>query len=297
MSANKVPVAVLGATGTVGRKFVALLESHPLFELVAVTSSEKNIGQTLGPYKTVATKPNLPCSIVFSALSADVAGPIESAFANSGYTVVSNTKSHRLQEGIPLIVPEVNGELLTKKTTGQIITCPNCSVTGISLALKPLVDAFGISSLHAVTLQAISGAGSQKLDIEDNVIPFIPGEEEKIEQELKKIFPTLKKISATATRVAVTDGHMAALSVSLENEASLNEVKQAFQAFSPALYYEEDHYPQPKHHRDLEGGMAVHIGRLRPCSLLDYKFVILSHNTIRGAAGGAILTAQTLFSK
>ena len=229
---------------------------------------------------------------------------------------------------VPLLIPEVNPahlELLKyqKFGKGKIVTNPNCSTIGIALALKPLLDRFGIEAVHVVTMQAISGAGYPgvaSLDILDNVIPFIKGEEEKVESEPLKILghfeagaivPEKIAISAQCNRVAVSDGHVGCLAVKLKKKAASTELIEAWRGFTseaqemrlpsapekPLYYFEEENYPQPKRHRSLDKGMAVSIGRLRPCPLFDYKFVILSHNIIRGAAGCAILNAELMLKK
>lgn len=338
-SRSRWPVAVLGATGTVGQRFVALLEHHPWFELVAVTGSERSIGKPYGEaarwiqstpmppsVAELVVQPSVPpldCTLVFSALDAGVAGPIEVAFAEAGSVVVSNARSHRYDPDVPLLVPEVNAEHLDivreqRFGPGCILTNPNCSTIGLTLALKPLADAFGLSAVHIVTMQAISGAGLPgvaSLEIFDNVVPYISSEEEKIERETRKILGHFDgsriidaelKISAACNRVPVVDGHTECVSVALERPASAVEIREAFESFqglpqalrlpsAPAKaihYHERVDSPQPRLHRDLDGGMATSIGRLRPCGILDWKFVLLSHNTIRGAAGGALLVGE-----
>lgn len=338
---KKIPVAILGATGSVGQRFIELLANHPYFEIVAVAASERSIGKrykdaanwlmaspippTVAEMEIQPCTPNLKCSIVFSALDSSVAGEIETAFAQSGYIVHSNARNHRMQQDVPLLVPEVNSnhlELLNtqKHPQGKIITNPNCSTIGLAIALKPLLDAFGLDAVHVVTMQAISGAGYPgvaSLDIMDNVVPYISGEEQKLETETLKILGKYSngrvehnnfKISAQCNRVPVSDGHMECVSVKLKNKASKEDVIKAWTQFTalpqklelpsaplkPIHYHTADNFPQPKLHRQLDKGMAVSIGRLRECPLFDYKFTILSHNTIRGAAGGALLNAELL---
>jgi len=227
-----------------------------------------------------------------------------------------------------LLVPEINPDHLElvrfqKFGKGAIVTNPNCSAIGLTMALKPLIDSFGVTQVHVVTMQALSGAGYPgvaSLDILDNVIPYISGEEEKMETEPLKILGSLEKgsvrfaemkISSSCNRVAVQDGHLECVSIKLTRSTAPDEIKKAWNSFSsepqqlqlpmapehPIYYFEEPNYPQPKIHRDLDKGMAVSIGRLRTCALLDYKFVLLSHNTIRGAAGGAILNAELAVKK
>lgn len=336
---KKIPVVILGATGSVGQKFVQLLHNHPWFEIAALGASERSLGK---PYKDAVNwlmpiplpehigkmviapcEPDLPGRIAFSGLDSSVAGGIETAFAKAGFIVVSNSSNHRMDEDVPLVIPEVNANHLLlarrqKFSGGMIVTNPNCSVMGIALALKPLYDLFGIEAVHAVTMQSISGAGYPgvaSLDILDNVIPHIRGEEEKVETEPLKILGSLKEdriefanfaVSAHCNRVPVSDGHMACVSVNLSKKPSLNEVIMAWNQFqgepqkhklptapaAPLYYFEHDAYPQPKLHRMLDKGMAVAIGRLRQCPIFGYKFALLSHNTIRGAAGTAVLIAE-----
>lgn len=341
---EKIPVAILGCTGSVGQRFIELLSDHPWFYIARLAASEKSVGKTykdavnwLMPFSlpvdigNMIVQPCVPdatCPIVFSSLDAAVAGEIEEAFAKAGCTVLSNARNHRMHSKVPLLVPEVNGDhldLLKEQqfSTGKIITNPNCSTIGLVLALKPLQDAFGIEMVNVVTMQAISGAGYPgvaSLDIMDNVIPFISGEEHKMETETLKILGKYQegqirhadfKISAQCNRVAVTDGHLECVSVKLKHKATKQEIIDAWNGFSsiaqqlelpmapvkPIHYFEEEHFPQPKRHRHLDKGMAVSIGRLRPCGIFDYKFVLLSHNTVRGAAGSAILNAELLISK
>lgn len=336
---KKIPVAVLGATGSVGQRFIELLVHHPWFEIAAVAASERSVGkkykdavnwlmptplpQHIGQMEVKPCAPNLPCAIAFSGLDSSVAGEIETAFAEAGYIVHSNARNHRMQPDVPLLVPEVNSDHLelTKQqrfAKGKIITNPNCSTIGLTLALKPLLDAFGIEAVSVVTMQAVSGAGYPgvaSMDIMDNVIPYINGEEKKLETETLKILGKYSpngiaysafKISAQCNRVPVSDGHTECVAVKLKKKASKEDVIKAWTTFSgapqklqlptaplqPIHYFSEDTFPQPKLHRQLDKGMALSIGRLRECPLFDYKFTILSHNTIRGAAGGALLNAE-----
>lgn len=342
---SKINVAILGATGSVGQKFLELLSYHPLFEVKELAASERSAGKK---YKEATNwimqsilqnefaemtvkecKPNLKSKIVFSALDASIAGEIEEDFARAGYIVISNARNHRYDANVPLVIPEVNPDHLhmikfQNYGSGAIITNPNCSTIGMVLALKPIHDKFGIESLNVVTLQAISGAGYPGLpgmDILDNAIPFIGGEEPKMEKEPLKILGKLNsngqvdfaefKISAQCNRVAVIDGHLECIQVKLRNKPSVDEMINAWTNFSaepqklnlpsapkrPIYYFHEDKFPQPKIQRNLENGMAVSVGRLRECPLFDYKFVVLSHNTVRGAAGGTILIAELLHAK
>ncbi len=345
MSMNsKIPVGILGATGSVGQKFIELLSNHPWFEIKEIAASEKSLGQLYGQrvnwfsstplpqhianLELKACEPNLNCRVVFSGLDSSVAGEIEEKFAKKGYIVVSNSKNHRMDKDVPLLVPEINADHLKliktqKHGDGYIVTNPNCSTIGLVLALKPLIDQFGLEVVNVVTLQALSGAGYPGvagLDSLDNVLPFISGEEDKVENEPLKIFGTLNKdhirnielnISAQCNRVAVLDGHLECVQIKLKKSANIDSIKHAWINFSgepqklklplaplkPIYYFEEEKYPQPKIHRNLDKGMAVSVGRLREDTVLDYKFVVLSHNTIRGAAGGAILCAELMKSK
>ena len=345
LNAEKAPVAVLGATGSVGQRFVALLADHPWFRIAAVTASERSAGKAYGEAAHWLQATQLPesvaamtvrttepaavrgCPLVFSALNAAAAEAVEGKFADAGHLVVSNARSHRMDRDVPLMVAEVNPghlDLLdTQSYAGGIITNPNCSTIGLVLALKPLDDAFGIRRASVVTMQAISGAGLPgvpSMQILDNLVPFIPGEEEKLESETKKILgrfasgriePREVVISAQCNRVPVIDGHTLCVSLELERKASQEEVRHCWEAFTaepqrlglpsapdrPIHVLNGPDVPQPRLHRDLDKGMASTVGRLRPCSLLDYKFVTLSHNTLRGAAGGALLLAELALAK
>ncbi len=340
MSANqRVPVAILGATGTVGQRFITLLDRHPWFDLVALTASERSekkayrdaarwvqaspIPERVADMRLLPSEPSIEAPLVFSALDGSVAYDIESAFAASGALVVSNAKSHRMEKDVPLVVPEVNPEHLelargSRYAPGAIVTNPNCSTIALVMALKPIWDRFGLRRVSVATMQAVSGAGLpgvSSYEILDNVIPFISGEEEKMESETQKILGSMRPsgvtnaklaLSAQCHRVPVVDGHLLAVSVELERRTDREAMIEAWESFTaepqslrlptapsrPLYYWQEDAAPQPRLHRDLEGGMAASIGRLRSCSVLDYKFVCLSHNTVRGAAGGALLLAE-----
>jgi aspartate-semialdehyde dehydrogenase len=339
-----IAVGILGATGSVGQKFVQLLSGHPWFEITALAASERSAGKTykevvnwfqstpmdlkIGNMAVSECKPELPCRVVFSALDSSIAGEVEEEFARNGYFVFSNSRNHRMDPDVPLLIPEINADhlkliKLQHYGKGAIITNPNCSAIGLTMALKPLMDRFGVTKVHVVTLQALSGAGYPgvaSLDIVDNVIPFISGEEDKMETEPLKILGAFNghtidfaniPISASCNRVAVQDGHLECASVKLSSEASFEQIQTAWNEYSgepqqlklptaplhPIHYFDEPNYPQPKLHRNIDKGMAVSIGRLRKCALLDYKFVLLAHNTIRGAAGGAILNAELAHKK
>jgi aspartate-semialdehyde dehydrogenase len=344
---EKIPVAVLGATGTVGQKFVSLLADHPWFDLVALAASAASAGRRYGEVvrwrestslparfggmKIRECTPPLPGSIVFSALDAEIAGPIEEAFAASGAIVVTNTRTHRMDPDVPLLIPEVNADHLplmdcqrdSRGWPGAILANPNCSTAAIALALAPLHRAFGIERLFVSTLQAVSGAGYPgvpSLDVIGNVIPYIGGEEEKIEQESRKILGTLESgvvepgdfsASVHSNRVAVVDGHMATISVGFRTRARPEMAAQALRDFraspivaqlpsSPNPPIElDDRVDRPQPRLDLERGrgMAVTVGRLRPCPVLDLRMVVLGHNTVRGAAGQAIQIAELLVAE
>lgn len=339
----KIPVAVLGATGSVGQRFVELLLNHPWFEVAELAASDRSAGKKYSEaanwvmptplpekYSNMIVKkcdPNLDAKIVFSGLDASVAGEIETAFAIAGCYVISNARNHRFDTDVPLLIPEVNFNHLeavkNQNYKGGIITNPNCSTIGLAIALKPLYDNFGLEAVNVVTMQAVSGAGYPglpSLDIIDNVVPFIGGEEAKMESEPRKIFGSFInnkfvdadiKISAQCNRVGVVDGHTECVQVKLKTKPSKEEIIKVWKEFkslpqeltlpfapNPVIhYFSEDKYPQPRVHRNLGNGMAVSVGRLREDSLFDYKFVVLSHNTIRGAAGGTILIAELLKAK
>ncbi|MBI4538122.1 MAG: aspartate-semialdehyde dehydrogenase [Gemmatimonadetes bacterium] len=340
---RRMPVAVLGATGSVGQRLVSLLADHPWFEVAALTASDRSAGKRYGdaarwllpdpPPARIAdmavlpTEPALEPRLVFSALDAGVAGPVEAELARQGHVVVSNARSHRLDADVPLLVPEVNADHLCLVAqqpygSGAIVTNPNCSTIGLTLALGPLVDAFGLERVHVVTLQAVSGAGYpgiSSLDMVDNVVPFIAGEEEKLEVETLKVLGTVRdgsagphvaaapfRVSAQCNRVPVLDGHLECVSVTLARDAALDAIRGAWEAFCgepqalelpsaprrPVHYVDGNDRPQPRLDRDVERGMAVAVGRLRPCPLFGHKFILVTHNTVRGAAGGAILCAE-----
>ncbi len=349
MSTNaRIPVAVLGATGMVGQRFLALLADHPWFEVAVVAGSERRLHQRYGDAVTwrlpsappagvldlpvVAPDAQFAAPLVFSALPASVADTVEPLLAARGHVVFSNASSHRMADDVPLLIPEVNPDHLGLLTTqqakrgwpGLLVTNPNCSTIQIALALKPLADAFGVRRLQVTTLQAISGAGYPGVasyDILDNVIPYIGQEEEKIERETRKILgayhdgivaPAPMTISAQCTRVAVREGHLACISVELGRAGvSSSDLIDAWHAFCPEpqerqlpsapnpaiVVREEPDRPQPIHDRDTGSGMAITIGRVRPCPILGQKFIVLGHNTIRGAAGASVLNAELLLAR
>lgn len=335
---RKIPVAILGATGSVGQKFIELLSDHPWFKIEELAASERSAGKVyrkatkwvmsseldneIGQMEIKNSKPNLKSKLIFSALDASVAGEIESEFAEKGYYVISNAKNHRFDPDVPLIIPEVNHKhlgLITNKK-GAIVTNPNCSTIGLTIAIKPLFDLFGIDVLNIVTMQAISGGGYPgvpSMEILGNVVPFISGEEEKMVSEPLKILGKLEnnkienarfKISAQCNRVPVVNGHLETVQIKFKNKPEKSDIIEAWNSFKstpqilnlpsapqrPIYYLAEDHLPQPRLNCDIENGMAISIGRLRECEIFDYKFVVLSHNTARGAAGGTILMAELM---
>jgi len=345
---KKFRAGILGATGTVGQRLVQLLADHPWFELTEVAASERSSGKKYSeavnwhlntPIPAGAAnlivkslEPALECDFVFSALDSSVAGPAEEEFARAGYPVVSNSKNHRMSPDVPLLIPEVNAAHLDaipvqQKNRGYgsgfIVTNPNCSTAGLVLVLKPLADAFGLEKMFVVTMQAVSGAGYPgvaSLDILGNVVPFIGGEEEKMEEEPQKLLGRWDGsrfveaglgISAHCNRVPVENGHLECLSLSLKKIATLGEVREALRNFTvndelaalptavknPVIVLDEENRPQPRRDVDAGNGMAAVVGRVRACPLLDVKLTLLSHNLVRGAAGAALLNAELLASR
>jgi aspartate-semialdehyde dehydrogenase len=343
MHRERIPVGILGATGMVGQEFVNFLKDHPWFDLTWLGASDRSAGK---PYREATTwrlggetpayvrdivvsesKPEGAPHLVFSAMDASVATEIEQAFAASGRTIVSNSRNHRMDPDVPLLVPEINpdhlrllpGQQKERGWKGQIVTNPNCSTIVLVMAVAPLKK-FGIKRILVTTMQAISGAGYPgvaSMDINANVVPFIGGEEEKMEQETQKILGSLSghgvtplpaRVSATCNRVPVVDGHTLSVSVEFENPPSEAEILTAFRGWRgipqegglpsappcPVIYMTEKDRPQPRRDVDRENGMAVFVGRLRKCSVLDYKFIALGHNTVRGAAGAAVLNAELM---
>ncbi len=341
--AQRLPVTVLGATGLVGQRVIALLEGHPWLELAHGVASERRIGARYGDvvHWHVETPPpaaaldlrleapepssDLRGHIVISALPADEARELEPRYAQAGALVFSNASAYRMGDDVPLIVPEINPDHLTALATqrehrgwpGAIITNPNCSTIGLTIALAPLRQ-FGLKRVIVTTFQAASGAGYPgvaSLDLIDNVVPYIGGEEEKLQTETQKILgdweddhftPLDARVSATCARVPVRDGHLESVSVELAQRPEPEEVIAAWRDYTaepqrlglpsapqpPIVYREEQNRPQPIADRLTGDGMTVTVGRLRPCDVLDYKFFALSHNTIRGAAGAALLNAE-----
>jgi aspartate-semialdehyde dehydrogenase len=342
---EKIDVGILGATGTVGQQFIALLEGHPWFRTTWLAASERSSGKRYGdlawrlPVPTPADvaqlsvealRPGVGPKLVFSALDSSIAGQAETEFAAAGHIVLSNSRNHRMDALVPLLIPEINADHLDllpaqrreQKRSGAIVTNPNCSTMFLAIALAALRK-FQPKRVLVTTLQALSGAGYPgvaSLDATANVIPVVDGEEEKIETETRKILgefrggaivPHPMTISAATTRVPVVNGHTETVSVEFEINVSREEILEAFRSFSgepqglrlpsappqPVIYLEAPNRPQPRLDVEREGGMVVHVGRLRTCPVLGYKFVILGHNTIRGAAGAAILNAELMAAK
>jgi aspartate-semialdehyde dehydrogenase len=345
---KKFKAGVLGATGLVGQRLVHLLANHPWFELSEVAASERSatkryadatrwhldapIPERARDLIVKPLDPKLDCDFVFSALDSSVAGLAEEEFARAGYPVVSNSKNHRMAADVPLLIPEVNAAHLDAipmqqknrgYSSGFIVTNPNCSTAGLVLVLKPLADAFGLEKVFVVTLQAISGAGYPgvpSLDIQNNVIPFISGEEEKMESEPQKLLGKWDGkrfidaglgLSAHCNRVPVVDGHMECVSLSLKKVALLHEVREALRTFEvdaalaalpsairyPVIVLDGEARPQPRHDVNAGNGMASVVGRVRECPILDVKLTLLSHNLVRGAAGAALLNAELLAAR
>lgn len=350
MSQSQIPVAVLGATGSVGQRFISLLDNHPWFKVVALTGSDRSIGK---PYANAARwvldtpmpeyardmviVPSDPetvqAKIVFSALHSKVAKDLEPQFAQAGSAVCSNASSYRRAEDVPLLLPEVNADHIhlvkeqrkIRNWSGCITANPNCTSAGLTIALKALDDNFGVKKVFATSLQALSGAGYpgvSSLDIIDNVIPNIGngGEEDKVQWEPRKMLGKLNdnkieladmKFSVHANRVAVIDGHTVCASVELTHHADPEAAEAVLKNYaapeparelpsSPRPVIEvrsEADRPQPRLDRLTGKGMTTVVGRLRPDPILDLKFVVLSHNTIRGAAGGSIYNAELLVSE
>ena len=349
---GKIKVGILGATGMVGRTYISLLQGHPWFEVSFVAASERSAGKTYGEavegrwhlkspipanVKNLIVQPvsaidiaKKDCSFVFSAMDSDAAKQYEELYAAAGIPVISNASAHRHTKDVPMLFPEINPEHADiipiqqknrKWNKGFIAVKPNCSVQCYLAPLFALHKDFGVKEVIVTTMQAISGGGHssfETIDVEDNVIPFIGGEEEKSEREPLKILGRIEgseikyssgpAISAHCNRVPVMDGHMACVSVRFEKKPTREQILSAWKKFSgvpqqlklpsapkqPIIYEEAVDRPQTRYDRDNEHGMVVTVGRLRECNILDYRFVGVSHNMIRGAAGGSILTAELL---
>jgi len=355
MPSSPIPVAVLGATGSVGQRFVSLLDQHPWFKVVALAASDRSVGQKYSSAARWVLDTPMPdyakdmivvpantdavqAKIVFSALHTEIATELEPQFAKAGAAVCSNASSYRRGDDVPLLLPEINAghiqlvrhQRQNKGWSGCIVTNPNCTSTGLTIALKALDEAFGVKKVFAVSLQALSGAGYPgvpALDIMDNVIPNVAngGEEEKVEWEPRKMLGKLVEreasgarieladiqFSAHTNRVAVIDGHTVCASVQLENSVEPADAIRALREYCPPAsarelpstprpvieVREEADRPQPRLDRLAGKGMTTVVGRLRRDPILHLKFVVLSHNTIRGAAGASIYNAELLVSE
>jgi aspartate-semialdehyde dehydrogenase len=342
---TRIEVGILGATGMVGQSFISFLQDHPWFDLKWLGASDRSAGKKYRDAMTwhmpgsvpenVATqtvqdcKPGNAPKLLFSAMDASVATDIERAFAEAGHIVVSNSKNHRMEQDVPLLVPEINPDHLkllpaqaARGWKGRIVTNPNCSTVVLTMGLAPLKQ-FGITKIIATTMQAISGAGYPgvpSMDIMGNVIPFIGGEEPKMEQETQKIMgefrgghvePMAAKVSAHCNRVPVVDGHTVTVSLEFSSKPTLADLRAAIDGFTalpqqrnlpsaparPVLYLEQENRPQPRKDAFRDRGMTATVGRLRTCPVLGYKFVVLGHNTVRGAAGAAVLNAELMHSE
>ncbi len=344
---NKIPVAILGATGSVGQRFVEMLVNHPYFEIVALTGSERSAGKPYGQgchwvltgsvpeqVRDLVVQPTsteIAGQVAFSALPAPIAREWEPKLAEAGFAVCSNASALRQTPGVPLLIPEINYDHLDMIPLqhselgwkGLAVTSPNCTTNGIAMTLKPLDDAFGVEAVFASTMQAISGAGYPGLasmDIQDNVIPFINGEEEKIQVETNLLLGKMQagrrinaqiEVSAHANRVAVIDGHTIAMSIKFRQKPSVEDAIKVLEDFRgpkevqkmptaperPVLVRKEPDRPQPRRDRDAGAGMSVSVGRIRSDSIFDLRLVTVVHNTVRGAAGGSVLNAELLYAK
>jgi aspartate-semialdehyde dehydrogenase len=342
---NKRKVAILGATGAVGQRYIQLLQGHPWFEIAVLAASERSAGKKYKDACTWLMETDMPKEIgelpvanidvasaektgdfdlVFTSLPGDLAGPVEAEFAGL-YPVFSKASAHRMEKDVPLIIPEINpdhAELVKVQQKlrgwkGFISTDPNCSTIQMAITLKPLMQ-FGLRQVVVTTMQALSGAGYPgvaSLDIIDNVVPFISGEEDKMETEARKILGTFNhgviknadfQISASCNRVHVKDGHLESIFVKLDQEPSLEQIEAAFADFkgapqmlklpsapaNPIIVRHEKNRPQPRFDRDAGCGMSVVVGRIRKDPIMTFKYMCLGHNTVRGAAGGGILSAE-----
>ena len=341
---KKIPVGILAATGSVGQRFVEHLVDHPWFEIAALTGSSRTAGRPYGegvnwlldgdPPQEVAdmivqpTEPDLDVKVLFSALPTAQARELEPQFAAAGYIVLTNASPYRMDPYVPLLIPEVNPDhsnIIPYQQEaygwpGYIVANANCSTTSIVLPMKVLQEAYGLQSAVVVTMQAISGAGYPgvpSLDIMDNIVPYIGGEDGKLESEPRKLCGTFKDgridladfvVSAQANRVPVIDGHLASVSVKLEREVTAAEAIELFQNWQPPeicrqlpsmpdpvlIYRPEENRPQPRLDRDAGGGLAWTVGKVRECPVNDIRFLAIAHNTLRGAASGSVLNAELL---
>lgn len=334
----------MGATGVVGQRFIQLLEGHPWFEVAWLAASDRSEGKPYAEAARWRLKTPIPASVakmrvspatpegapkvIFAALDSAIAAEMEPRFAEAGHAVITNSSALRMAKDVPLVIPEVNPDHIKliecqatrRKNGGFVVTNPNCSAIGLVIALAPLYQHFGIETVMAVTMQAVSGAGYPgvaSLDILGNVIPYIAKEEEKMEEETLKllgklngsgVIPAPFKMSAQCNRVAVEDGHTESVSIKLKKGVDKDSILDAWKTFRsvpqekklpsapeiPVRYVESNDRPQPRFDVEFGHGMTTTVGRLRPCSVLDWKFTVLSHNTIRGAAGAALLNAELL---
>jgi aspartate-semialdehyde dehydrogenase len=343
-SFRKTPVGILGATGVVGQRFIQLLEHHPWFEVAWLAASDRSAGLPYGEAAKWRLKTALPPKVagmtvspaspdgapkvIFAALDVGIAQELEPRFADAGCAVVSNSSAFRMGKDVPLVIPEVNPDHIRvleqqkwyRNSKGFIVTNPNCSAIGLVMALKPLQVNFGLEKVFVVTMQAVSGAGYPgvaSLDILGNVIPYIAKEEQKMEEETRKLLGSVNgngfqmaelAMSAQCNRVAVEDGHTESVSIKLGSKATEQQIIETWTSFrelpqekrlpsappQPIIYDGAPDRPQPRFDLERGAGMAASVGRLRPCGIFDWKFTVLSHNTIRGAAGAALLNAELL---
>jgi aspartate-semialdehyde dehydrogenase len=344
---KKMEVGILGATGMVGQRLVSLLEHHPWFETRWVAASERSAGKSyreacqwrlrdplpksVGDFPVHECKPVGAPPLLFSSLDSKVAGEVEKEFAQAGHVVVSNSSNFRMEHDVPLLIPDVNPEHLAlvreqrkeRHWKGMIVTNPNCTTVGLVMSLAPLEKAFGLDKVVMTSMQAVSGAGYPgipTLDILANVVPYIGGEEEKVERETRKLLGKWADghvkmgefaVSAHCNRVMVEDGHTETISVAFKTKATIADILEAWRSYRslpqernlpsapkhPIIVREERDRPQPKFDLNAEHGMATVVGRLRECPVLQFKYVALSHNTIRGAAGAALLNGELMRSE
>ncbi len=345
--ADRIQVGILGATGMVGQQFISFLQGHPWFEIAWLAASDRSAGKPYAEATTWRLDGEMPGNVsglvvheskpvpgapklVFSAMDASVATEIEQAFAAAGHIVVSNSRNHRMEPDVPLLVPEINPDHLkilplqrkSRGWPGAIVTNPNCSTVVLTMALAPLKP-FGIEKVLVTTMQAISGSGypgHSAFDMTANVYPFIRNEEPKMESEPQKILGGCSgegftahpmKVSAACNRVEVLDGHTETISIEFREKPSEADLLEAFRSFRglpqerglpsapphPVIYMTQPDRPQPRRDVNRENGMAVFVGRLRECPVLHWKFLAMGHNTVRGAAGAAVLNAELLSSE
>jgi aspartate-semialdehyde dehydrogenase len=344
---KKLEVGILGATGMVGQRFVSLLEHHPWFKVTWLAASERSAGKTYREACNWRVRDAMPQSawelpvheckpggapqLLFSSLDSKVAGEVEKEFAQAGHVVVSNSSNFRMEKDVPLLIPDVNPDHMAlvreqrklRNWKGMIVTNPNCTTVGLVMSLAPLEKTFGLEKVVMTSMQAVSGAGYPgipTLDILGNVVPFIGGEEEKVERETRKLLGKLVDghvqmgdfvVSAHCNRVMVEDGHTETVSVAFKSKATMADIVAAWRGYrslpqernlpsapkEPIVVREERDRPQPKFDLNTGNGMAAVVGRLRECPVLQFKYVVLSHNTIRGAAGAALLNAELMKSE